>query len=235
MSTCMKPDNGLGIKAWAEEDRPREKLLNKGRAHLTNAELLAILINSGTKEHNAVAIAKQMLALANHNLNELAKLSLEELLRIKGIGKARAITIVAALELGRRRKEAEFLDKPKIKSAQDVVTEMKSHLQDLPHEEMWLLMLNRANEVIKKAKVSQGGWVETTIDPRVIFKLALDAFACNIILVHNHPSGNVNPSRADYQATQQVKEAGKILSIKLVDHVIYTEQKYYSFAEEGDL
>ena len=231
----MEQKKTFGIKEWAEEDRPREKLMLKGKASLSNAELIAILINSGTKEMSAVDVAKQMLANAQNNLHELAKMDIAELKKLKGIGEARAITIVAALELGRRRKQSDVIEKSAISSAKDVHAEMAGHLMDLPYEEFWGLLLDRANKVIKKVKVSQGGVSGTIVDPKPLFKAALESLASGIILVHNHPSGNIKPSQEDRFHTQQIKKAGEYLQITVLDHVIFANEEYYSFAEEGTL
>ncbi|MGB0525232.1 MAG: RadC family protein [Flammeovirgaceae bacterium] len=228
-------ESELSIKQWAEEDRPREKLLIKGKSALSDAELLAILISSGTKSLSAVDVGKLILKAANHNLNQLAKFSMKELKAIKGIGEAKAITIVSALELGRRRKENEQEKKAKITSSATVYQLMKADLLDLAYEEFWVLLLNRANQVIKKVKISAGGISGTVADPKLIFKQALDALASGIILVHNHPSGNLRPSQADIQLTRKLREGGKLLEISVLDHVIFTDHGYYSFADEGML
>jgi DNA repair protein RadC len=224
------------IKDWAEEDRPREKLLLKGRHSLTDAELLAILISTGISGMSALDLAKLLLSKANNSLNELAKFSVEEIKKAaKGIGDAKAITIVSALELGRRRKAEEVSKKTKITSSEDVYHCIQPYLTDLRHEEFWVLMLNRANEVIKTVSISKGGVSGTVADPKIIFQQALESLASAIILIHNHPSGNKQPSQADIKLTQQAKEGGKFLEIPVLDHLIYTEDGYYSFADEGRL
>jgi DNA repair protein RadC len=223
----------LGIKSWAEEDRPREKLMDKGRHVLTEAELIAILIGSGNKEETAVELSRRILASVGNNLNELSKLSIQELNKFKGIGDAKAISIVAALELGRRRKEAEAVKREKIATSKDVFDIMKPALMDLPHEEFWLLVLNRANLVIRKELISRGGVAGTVVDTRIIFKTAVENYASSIIICHNHPSGNLKPSEADIKITKNIKEAGKIMEIPLLDHLIITEKGFYSFADEG--
>lgn len=223
----------LNIKSWSPEDRPREKLLLKGKAALSDAELIAILIGSGTATLSAVEVAKKVLQQSANNLHGLAKLSVKELIKTKGIGEAKAITIVAALELGRRRKELELDEKPKISGSKDVFEILKADLQDLPHEEFWVLLLNRANRVIKKCQISQGGVAGTVADPKIIFKLALAELASGIILAHNHPSGNLSASQADIDLTKKLKEGGKLLEIQVLDHIILAGQKYFSFADEG--
>lgn len=230
----MKTNNDLlNIKSWALEDRPREKLLDKGRHILTEAELIAILIGSGSKEETAVELSKRILVNVNNNLNELSKLSVQDLMKFKGIGEAKAISIVAALELGRRRKEKDSGEREKITSSKEAYEIMKPILIDLPHEEFWLIMLNRANVVIKKEQISRGGVAGTVVDTKIIFKTAVDNYASSIIICHNHPSGNLKPSEADMKITKSIKEAGKIMEIPLLDHLIVTENNYYSFGDEG--
>lgn len=222
-----------GIKSWAEEDRPREKLLDKGRHVLTEAELIAILIGSGSKDETAVELSKRILSSVGNNLNELGKLTVQELNKFKGIGDAKAISIIAALELGRRRKETETIKREKILTSKDVFEIMKPSMMDLPHEEFWLLLLNRANSVIKKELISRGGVSGTVVDTKIIFKTAIMNYASSIIICHNHPSGNLKPSEADLKITKNIKEAGKIMEIPLLDHLIITENGFYSFADEG--
>jgi len=225
----------LNIKSWSPEDRPREKLVLKGKSALSDAELIAILLGTGTTTLSAVDLAKKVLQHASNNLNELARLSVKDLTKTKGIGEAKAITIVAALELGRRRKETGDEEKPKIGSSKDVYELLKSELLDIPHEEFWVLMLNRANRVIKKQQISQGGVSGTIADPKLIFKMALEELASGIILAHNHPSGNLTASQADIDLTRKLKEGGKLLEIQILDHIIIAGKKYYSFADEGIL
>ena len=224
-----------GIKSWAEEDRPREKLLQKGRAVLSDAELLAILLGSGTARLSAVDVAKLVLKSAQNDLNALARFSVKELMKQKGIGEARAITIVAALELGRRRKEADAPARTTITCSRDIYLAMQPHLQDLPHEEFWVILLNRANVVMRTVSISRGGVAGTVADPKLIFKEALEQLASSIVLVHNHPSGNRNPSAADIALTRKLKEAGLLLDLPVLDHLIFTDQGYHSFADEGML
>lgn len=228
-------EKALTIKSWSPEDRPREKLILKGKAVLSDAELIAILLGSGTTTLSAVDLAKIILQAANNNLHELARLTVKDLIKIKGIGEAKAITIVAALELGRRRKDQEVDEKPKISSSKDAYQAIKADLLDIPHEEFWVLILNRANRVIKKHQISQGGVAGTVADPKIIYKSALDSLASGIILAHNHPSGNLTPSQADIDLTKKLREAGKMLEIQVLDHIIVAGQKYFSFADEGML
>lgn len=228
-------EKGLGILSWAEEDRPREKLLLKGRGVLSDAELIAILIGSGSSELSAVDLSKKILQHANYDLNSLAKLSVKDLMQFKGIGEAKAISIVSALELGRRRKASEPTKRLKIQSSKDAYEVIRPELLDLPTEEFWVIMLNRSNHVIQKRCISKGGVSGTVADPKVIFKAALDDLASGIILVHNHPSGNLRPSQADRQLTRKMVDAGKLLETPVLDHIIFTESSYFSFADEGEL
>ncbi len=221
------------IKQWAEEDRPREKLLLKGKAVLSEAELIGILIGSGTRTLTAVDLAKQILHFVNNNLNLLAKLSVNDLKKFKGIGEAKAINIISALELGRRRKETDQPKAIKVSSPKTAYEIMRPYLQDLQHEEFWVLLLNRANQLIKPVAISQGGVSGTFSDPKIIFKFALEVLASSIILVHNHPSGNLKPSQADIKLTQKLKQAGSVLDIPVLDHIIYTDAGYTSLADDG--
>lgn len=222
----------LTIKEWAEEDRPREKLISKGRNSLTDAELIGILIGSGNRESSAVELAKQILNYAQNNLNELATLEVEDLKIFKGIGEAKAINIISALELGRRRRKLGFTDKPKITVSEDAYEVMKPELSDLRHEEFWILILNRANVVLKKEFISSGGVSGTVVDPKIIFKKVLDHKGTGIILVHNHPSGNTKPSRSDIAITKKIVAAGDLLEISILDHIIFTDYHgHFSFAD----
>lgn len=223
----------LNIKSWSPEDRPREKLILKGKSSLSDAELVAILLGSGTRTLSAVDLAKRLLQVSDHNLHELARLTVKDLIKVKGIGEVKAITIVAALELGRRRKDLEQDVKPKITSSRDAYEFLKADLIDIPHEEFWILLLNRAHRVIRKHQISQGGVAGTVADPKIIFKLALEELASGIILAHNHPSGNLTASQADLDLTKKLKEGGKLLEIQVLDHLILAGQKYFSFADEG--
>ncbi len=223
------------INLWAEEDRPREKLLLKGRSALSDAELLALLIGSGTRNLNAVDLAKTILHHVGNDLNGLAKMSVRDLEKVRGIGKARAITIVSAMELGRRRKDQAPADRERITCSEDAWKCMKPVLLDTFIEEFWIINLNRANYVIGKEKISSGGLSGTVADPKIIFKKALEARGCSLILVHNHPSGNIKPSEADISLTKKLKESGLLLEIPVIDHIIFTDHKYFSFADEGML
>lgn len=225
----------LNIKSWAEEDRPREKLSLKGKGALSDAELIAILIGSGNKEDTAVELSKKILASINNDLNQLGKLTINDLMQFNGIGEAKAISIIAALELGRRRKGAVSEKKPIINSSQKAYDSMSAILSDLPHEEFWAIYLNRRNELIKKVFISKGGVAGTVADTKIIFKHALELLASAIILFHNHPSGNLKPSEADIQLTKKLKETGNIMDVLVVDHIIVGEKNYFSFADEGTL
>lgn len=231
----MAEYKNLTIKDWALEDRPREKLLSKGLSSLTDAELIAILIGSGIKNESAVELAKKILKAVKNNLNELGKLTVEDLMASKGIGEARAITIIAALELGRRRKRADIMEKKKISGSKDVFEFFQPVLADLPYEEFWILLLNRSNKIIKKFKISQGGISGTVIDVRMILKNAIEKLASSIILCHNHPSGNLQPSEADKKITTKLKDAAMIMDMQVLDHLIITDNSFYSFADEGIL
>ncbi len=221
------------IKDWAEDDRPREKMLSKGIQALSNAELLAILIGSGTQNESALDLSKNILSSVNNNLNDLARLRIADLCKIKGIGNARAVTITAAIELGRRRNSEPTTERPRISTSKDVFSILGPLMGDLPHEEFRVLFLNRANIVIDSEKVSQGGITGTVTDIRIIMKLALEKSASSIIACHNHPSGNLKPSESDIQITQKIKDGAKLLDIGLLDHVIVSYNSFYSFADEG--
>lgn len=225
----------LTIKDWALEDRPREKMLKRGINSLSDAELLAILIKSGTKNENAVAIAQRILLSANSNLNELGKYSLTDFTSTKGIGEAKGLTIMAALELGRRRKQTEAFNRTKIESSKDIIEIFQPQLADLPHEEFWVLFLNRANKVIDQSRITQGGITGTIFDIKLILKSAIEKLASSIIVCHNHPSGNPKPSEQDIKITQRLKEASQLFEISLLDHIIITDSECYSFADNGML
>nr|WP_293845469.1 DNA repair protein RadC [uncultured Arsenicibacter sp.] len=231
----MPYENPGTIKSWAEEDRPREKLMYKGKAALSEAELIAILIGSGTTDLSAVDVSRIIMHSVSNNLNELARLSVKDLSKFRGIGEAKAITIVAALELGRRRKEQDRLQRRRITCSRDAYEELVPHLLDKPHEEFWILLLNRANEVLRPVQVSAGGVSGTVADPKMIFKFALEQLASGMILSHNHPSGNLTPSQADKDLTRRLRDAGKLLDIPVLDHLIFTDKAYFSFADEGIL
>ena len=223
----------LTIKEWAEEDRPREKLLSKGIASLSDAELIAILIGSGNTNESAVELSKKILKSVSNNLNELGKSSVNDLQKFKGIGEAKAINIIAALELGRRNKSSEILNKTKIESSKDVFQLFHAKLAHVPHEEFWVLFLNRSNKIIDQLRISQGGISGTVADIRIIMKQALEKLASSIMIIHNHPSGNNKPSKSDIEITNKLKEAGKTMDINVLDHLIITELHYFSFADEG--
>ncbi len=221
------------IKQWAEDDRPREKLMLKGKSALSDAELIAILLRSGSRKETAVDLAKRILNHVSDNLVELSKLDLKELMKFNGIGEAKALSIIAALELGKRRRESEIMLKEKIKGSKDVFEYFHANLSDSHYEEFWVLLLNRANKIIKKEMISEGGITGTVADPKRIFKVAIDHHATSIILCHNHPSGNLKPSEADIKLTKQLKEAGNLLDIAILDHIIVGEDSFFSFADEG--
>ena len=221
------------LSTWAVEERPREKLLSNGVQYLADAELLALLLGSGTRHMTAVELARLILQDAGNNLQNLGRMGIEELVRIKGVGPAKATTILAALELGRRRAGMHHPEKIPVKSSETVYRLFHPLMGDLEHEEFWLLMLNRANRVLGRFKVSQGGLSGTVIDTRIILKKALDNLASSIIVCHNHPSGNIQPSDADLKITERLKKAADMLEIKLLDHVIIADKSYFSFADEG--
>jgi len=224
----------LAITSWAEEDRPREKLLNKGKHALSNAELIAILLGSGSREETAVGLAQKILKYADNNLNELGKCSLAEFQKFKGIGEAKAITIAAAMELGRRRQLSAIKDRPQIKSSSDAFSAIAPILIDLPHEEFWILLLNRSNYVVGREQISVGGVTGTVVDAKMVFRKALEKPGItSIILCHNHPSGNLQPSNQDIVLTKKLKQAGTVLDLTIFDHLIVSERGYYSFADEG--
>lgn len=227
------PNIAVPIKKWAHEDQPREKLLLKGKVSLSSAELIAILLRSGSSTANAVELAKEILVLANNNIHTLATLSAEDFMKIKGIGKAKAMSLVAAFELGRRRIDYNTDTKLKIEGSLQAYALLQPNLADLPHEEFWVILLNRANRAIKKCQIGLGGITGTVADPKIIFKAAVDERACGIIVAHNHPSGYLTPSKADLDLTQKLKAGGQLLDIQVLDHLIFAGQKYYSFADEG--
>ncbi|TCD11202.1 DNA repair protein RadC [Pedobacter frigidisoli] len=222
----------LGIKLWAEEDRPREKLLLHGRRHLTDAELIAILIGSGNRNETAVDLSKRILAFYENNLTKLGKASIQDLSKFKGIGEAKAISIVAALELGLRRKETQEEQLTQIIASSDVHKYLHHTFADLNHEEFWILLLNRSNHIIGKYLISKGGQAGTVADPKIIFKVALENNAANIVLAHNHPSGNLKPSESDNKLTKDLVASGIMLGLYVVDHLIFTNNGYYSYKDE---
>lgn len=225
----------LSIKDWAVEDRPREKLLLKGTRSLSDVELLAILIGSGNFSESAVELSRRILASVSNNLNELGKKQVADLLKFKGIGQAKAVNIIAALELGRRRKEQSAAEKVMITQSCDAERYFRPILEDLNHEEFWILLLNRSNAVIDKMMVSQGGLTGTVTDVRLILKMAIEKLASAMILCHNHPSGNIQASEADHKITRKIKDAAALMEITVLDHVIIAHDKYLSFADEGIL
>ncbi len=232
----MEYSTNLKIKDWAVEDRPREKMIMKGVDSLSDAEIIALLIGSGSKSETAVELSKRILKSVDNNLNELGKLGLEDLKMFTGIGEAKAISIVGAMELGKRRKLAGIIHREQITSSKDVFDRFAPKMQDLPHEEFWVLYLNRANKVICEQRVSKGGVSGTVIDVKIILKTAIERkLSSSIILCHNHPSGNIKPSNADIQITTKLKDAAKLMDIQVLDHLIIGQEEYFSFADSGYL
>ncbi len=225
--------NPLTIKQWAEDDRPREKLLRQGVRSLSDVELLAILIGSGTRNETAVELARRILSAAGNNLGELARLDVAGLKMHKGIGEAKALTVIAAMELGRRRSDSNVLSREVISSSKDAFLVFQPLLTDLVHEEFWIALLNRSNKVIAREKISQGGIAGTVIDVRLIMKTAIEMLASAIILCHNHPSGNLRPSEQDLDITRKIGAAGKLMDVKVLDHIIIADNGYLSFSDEG--
>lgn len=226
-------DTKIGIKSWAEEDRPREKLSAQGRRALTDAELIAILIGSGSRNESAVELSKRILHHYDNDLNKLGKASINELSNFKGIGEAKAISIIAALEIGRRRNDFETKTPDTIVSSKDAYNIMRRLLVDLNHEEFWIILVGRSQKVLAKELISKGGLSATVVDPKVIFGMALQHQSTGIIMVHNHPSGSLKPSHEDIHLTKKLSEAGKLLDIKVMDHLIISDNGFYSFADEG--
>jgi DNA repair protein RadC len=231
----MEENKRLTIKSWAEEDRPREKMAAKGASALSDAELVAIILGSGTREMTAVDSAKNLLNSIDNDLNRLGKMSIRDLQKFKGIGAARAITVVAVMELGRRRKDSDRPKKEKILQSKDIQDIFYPLLSDLPYEEFWMLYLNKSNSVITKVKISMGGTDQTVVDVKTIAKSAVECLASSAIAVHNHPSGNMNPSKYDVSITAKIKNALSFFDIPLLDHIIISDDRYYSFADEGML
>ena len=229
----MEEYHRRNIKDWALEDRPREKLLYRGIGSLSDAELIAILIGSGNQEETAVELSRRIMGKVRNNLNELGKLNVENLKSFKGIGDAKAISIIAAMELGRRRNHSTALEMNKITCSNDVACYLRPLIGDLPHEEFWTLLLNRQNKVIDTQRLSQGGITGTVIDVRLVLKMAIEKHATSLIFAHNHPSGNLEASDADRKITKQLKDAGVVMDIPLLDHLIITQGGYFSFADEG--
>ena len=228
-------NSAFPITNWSEDDKPREKLMNKGKASLSDAELIAILIGSGSRNESAVQLSKRILSSVDNNLNALGKLSLQQLMSFKGIGEAKAISIQASMELGRRRRAEEAVELIKITSSKSIFELMQPVIGELSHEEFWIIYLNNSNKVLSKSQLSKGGITGTLVDVRLVFKAALEMGAVSIILSHNHPSGALQPSEADKQITRKLKLAGESLDIRILDHLIITENHYYSFADEGIL
>ncbi len=231
----LEKPTSLSIKNWSDDDKPREKLVQKGKSVLSDAELIAILIGSGSKNESAVELSKRILASANNNLNELGKVSINQLMQFKGIGEAKAVTIAAALEIGRRRRGEEEQKITKITSSISVFELLQPILGDLEHEEFWIIYLNNSNKVLHRAQLSKGGITGTLVDVRLVMKQALELGAVAMILAHNHPSGTLKPSNADKQITQKLKEGAIVLDLKVLDHLIITQKEYFSFADEGIL
>lgn len=229
-----KSKDRLAIHQWAAEDRPREKLLLKGRASLSDAELIGILLGSGTRTMSAVDLARMILTRVDNDLNQLARLTVPDLMKFPGIGEAKAISIVSALELGRRRK-TEKPERVTLNTPRQIYEYMHPDLHDLPHEEFWIIFLKKGCHVIRKERISQGGVDRTVVDPRIIFRLALEYRATSIVAVHNHPSQQTEPSRQDIHLTEELKNAGQVLHIRLMDHLIYGDEGFYSFADKGQL
>lgn len=227
--------NSLPISSWSEDDKPREKLMLKGKRALDDAELIAILIGSGSRNESAVELSKRILSSADNNLNALGKLSIQQLMTFKGIGEAKAISIAAAMELGRRRRAEAAVDLIKITSSKVIFEIMQPIIGELPHEEFWIIYLNNSNKVISKSQLSKGGITGTLVDVRLVFKSALEIGATSLIVCHNHPSGTLIASDADKQITKKLKFAGESLDIKVLDHIIITETSYFSFADGGIL
>jgi len=230
-----EPSGKIPISQWAEDDRPREKLINKGTTILSDAELIAILIGSGNHTESAVDLSKKILASVAENLILLSKLSISDLRKFKGIGEAKAVTIAAALELGKRRRSAEAIQQKKITSSKQAHDILQEYLADANYEQFCILLLNRANHLIRTITISDGGVSGTVADPKKIFKMALDNNASSIILGHNHPSGQVNPSEADIALTRKLCQGGLLLDMPVLDHIIVGEENYYSFKDEGKL
>ena len=229
----MAENSFFPITNWSEDDKPREKLMLKGKSVLSDAELIAILIGSGSRNESAVDLSKKILASVDNNLNALGKVSISQLMNFKGIGEAKAISIIAALELGRRRRAEEVVELKKVTSSKVIFEIMQPIIGELPHEEFWIIYLNNSNKVISKSQLSKGGITGTLVDIRIVFKTALEMGATALILCHNHPSGTLIPSDADRQITRKLKLAGDSLEIKVLDHLIVTETSDFSFADEG--
>lgn len=231
----MSDKKRIAIKDWDVSDRPREKMLNKGKQALTDAELIAILMGSGNRSESAVELAQRILREHKNNLIEISKLSIHDLMKFRGIGQAKAISIVAALELGYRRLKSEVIEKKAITTSKNAFDYMNCIIGDSQHEEFWILLLDRANQIIGEKNISKGGLSATVVDPKKIFSIALENKASNIILCHNHPSGNLKPSQQDNSITEKIVNAGKLLEINILDHIIIGKNSYFSYADEGQL
>ncbi|WP_336687275.1 RadC family protein [Chryseobacterium bernardetii] len=223
----------MSLKFLAEDDRPREKFLQKGKNALSDSELLAIIMGSGSREESVLELARKILASVNNNWHQLSLLSVKDLTKFKGIGEAKAISIITALEIGRRRAGQEIQERPVIGNSHDAYSILKNQLSDLRTEEFWAIFLNNSNKVIHTSQLTQGGISQSIVDVRVLFKTALEYFSTGVIIAHNHPSGSMKPSKEDLNITQKIKEAGKVLSIQLLDHIIITQHSYFSFSDAG--
>lgn len=227
----QEKSTSFSIKHWSDDDKPRDKLVNKGRAVLSDAELVAILIGSGSRSESAVELSKRILASAENNLNELGRLSISQLMAFKGIGEAKAVTIAAALEMGRRRRGEEALQVTRIGSSKDAFEVLQPIIGELEHEEFWVMYLNNSNKILQKSQLSKGSITGTLVDVRILMKQSLELGAVGLILAHNHPSGTLKPSSADKQITKKIKRASESLDIKVLDHLIVTQKDYFSFAD----
>lgn len=223
----------MSIKFLAEDDRPREKFLLKGKSALSDSELLAIILGSGNNEDSAVELARKILASVDYNWQKLSKLSIKDLMKFKGIGEAKAISVAASLEIGRRKAAQEIPEKEKVTSINDLYKIFSQYLSDLQTEEFWAIFLDQKNHVIYKTQISKGGISGTLVDVRVIFRIAIEHFATSVVVAHNHPTGNLTPSQPDISITRRIKEAGDLLDIKLLDHLIIGENSFFSFSEQG--
>ncbi|MEJ1240693.1 DNA repair protein RadC [Chryseolinea sp. T2] len=223
----------IPLRDWSPQDLPREKLLRKGTSALSDAELISLLLGSGTRSISSVELGRRVLHHANNNLHDLARMSVKDLVRVGGIGHSKAMAIVAALELGRRRRELSPESRPRLSKSADAFDLLKPFLQDIPHEEFWIILVNRANRLIKIGQISQGGVAGTVADPKIIFKMAIEELASGIILAHNHPSGNITASQADIELTRKLSAGARLLEVQVLDHIILAGQKYFSFADEG--
>lgn len=229
----MSAETVVPLRDWSPQDLPREKLIDKGKSALSDAELISLLLGTGTRTISSVELGKRVLHCANNNLHELARMTVKDLIRVNGIGRSKAMAIVAALELGRRRRELDPESRPRLSKSADAFDLIKPVLLDIPHEEFWIILVNRANRLIRIGQVSQGGVAGTVADPKIIFKMALEELASGIILAHNHPSGNLSASQADIELTRKLSAGARLLEIQVLDHIILAGQKYFSFADEG--